>query len=92
MTYQKNEFWISKKLRKKSFSFYYFLEIGWYFILNKKNEKMSVLFIFFEKNIFECQTKSGKKNDMSGIKKCCWKNDDVENEKSFPGYKKYLFE
>ena len=42
---------------------------------------MSVVFVFFEKNIFECQTKSGKKDDMSGIKRCCWKNDDVENEK-----------
>ena len=42
---------------------------------------MSVVFVFFEKNIFQCQTKSGKKNDMSGIKKVLSKNDDIENKK-----------
>ena len=54
---------------------------------------MSVLFVFFKKkNIFECQTKSGKKNDMSGIKRC-WKNDDVENnKKKVFFYEKCLFE
>ena len=38
---------------------------------------MSVVFVFFEKNIFECQTKIDKKCDddvLSRIKMCCKKN------------------
>ena len=55
--------------------------------------KKWVSYSFFSKKIFlSVKRKVVKKNDMSGIKKCCWKKDDVENEKSFPGYKKYLFE
>ena len=60
----KNSFWLIKKMcfeflkkketKKKGFSFCFFPEIGWYFILNKKwkIEKMNVLFVFFEKIYF----------------------------------------
>ena len=63
-------FW--KNTKKNSFSFCLFLEIGWCFILNKKmkNWKNECRIRFLWRNIFEYQTKSGKKNDMSGIKRC----------------------
>ena len=53
--------------------------------MNKKwkIEKMSVVFVFFDKKIFlSIKWKVVKKSDMSRIKRCCWKNDDVENEKN----------
>ena len=56
-----------KKYKKNIFLFCFFLEVGWCFILNKRQKKMRA----FGKNIFECQTKIRKeKNDdvLSRIK------------------------
>ena len=65
-----NVFLSFKKNAKNGLSFYSFLRIGWCFILNKKNWKMNVLFIFSKKiYILECF----KKNDFVGIKGRCWK-------------------
>ena len=74
-------FWEKKYKKKKGFSLCLFLEIGWCFILNKK-WKNECRIRFLRKNIFECQTRSGKKNDMSRIKNgVVKKNDDFENKK-----------
>ena len=62
-----------KNTKKNSFSFCFFLEVGWCFILNKrwkKSKKMSVLFVFFKKNIFRWLKIGKKKTDMSRIKSC----------------------
>ena len=55
---QKNVFSIfekNTKKKEKGFLFFFFLEILLYFIFNKKwkIEKMSIVFVFFEKNIFK---------------------------------------
>ena len=75
LTCQKNVFGISKeKIQKKGF-FILFLSrnrIRFYFEW-QKNWKNKCRIHHSSKNIFGCQMKVVKKNDMSGIKRYCWK-------------------
>ena len=71
-----------KNGRKKGFPFGFFLEIGWCFILNKrqKNRKMSVVFVFLQKKILLSIEWKMAENDMYGIKRFCRKRYYVEND------------
>ena len=70
LTCQKNVFGISKEqIQKNDFSFYFFLEIGWWFILNKKWKNECCIRHSLKKNWVSNES-GKKKDDMSGIKRC----------------------
>ena len=79
---KKYVFWISeKKIQKNSFSFCFFLEVGWCFTLNKrwKNWKNECFIRFLQKKYFWVIENWQKKTDISENKKLllkrvpCWK-------------------
>ena len=78
--------WTTKHAKKKSsFQFYFFSK------KKSKNWKMSVLFIFFKKKK-KIEMWNKNKNEMSRIKRCCWKNDDVKKKMVVFSYEKCLSE